>query len=361
MSSSRGDGASITPSEVLAAGGQAWSVRALLRWIHSHLEERGVESARLCSEILIGHVLGCDRLRLYMEPDRVPSDAERTRLRELVLRAGRHEPVQYLVGEWPFLGRTFEVGPSTLIPRPATETLVERAVEWYRTQVVDGQAPALRMADIGTGTGVIAVSVILGIRAGLRAGGCRPLGGRGVSADAAPLPTIQIDAADSTEARAAPGAVTDGPSLRCLATDIVPEAVDLAKRNVTRHDVTSAIDVRVGALFDPFRSSKPNSFDLICSNPPYVSDSEWEAVLPNVKDYEPPSALRAGTHGLDVIVPLVAQAPAWLRSGGLLLVEIAETQRAAVLALASDRATWASAEVVKDFEALDRVLVAVRR
>ncbi len=318
----------------------------------------------MCAEILVGHVLGCDRLRLYMEPERVPTEAERTRLRALVLRAGNDEPVQYLVGSWSFLGREFEVGPSTLIPRPATETLVERAVEWYRTtMVIDGVPQPLRMADIGTGTGIIAISVLLGIRSsvgiGVRSGGCKPLGGPAPATSAGgSLPTIQLR---GDAAAPSPAAVPAGPSLRCLATDVVPDAVELARRNVARHGLSAAIDLRAGSLFEPFRGSKPNSFDLLCSNPPYVSDDEWEAVLPNVRNYEPTTALRAGAEGLDVIAPLVAAAPHWLRSGGVLLLEIGDAQRDRVQALVADRTIWSSAEVVKDFEDLWRVLIAVRR
>lgn len=355
-----------------------WTVRALLKWIQTHLEERGVESPRLCAEILIGHVLACERLRLYMDADRVPTDAERATLRELVLRAGKHEPVQYLVGQWPFRGREFEVGPSTLIPRPSTETVVDRAIEWYRATM---QGQSLRMADIGTGTGIIAVSIIAELQRALRLTSCAPLGGSAAAASggnasagaqgsaspsgASPLPEIQIGEAASTAATssAAPSTSTTGAaaiSLRCLATDLSPEAVALAKRNVARHGLSQAIDVRPGSLFEPFRATKPNSFDLLCSNPPYISDAEWAKVERNVAEYEPESALRGGADGLAIIRPLIADAPHWLRAGGLLLVEIGYEQGPAVLQLASDRSRFASAEILKDFEGLPRVLAAVR-
>lgn len=355
-----------------------WTVRALLKWIQTHLEDRGVESPRLCAEILIGHVLACERLRLYMDADRIPTDVERATLRELVLRAGKHEPVQYLVGQWPFRGREFEVGPSTLIPRPSTETIVDRAIEWYRATM---QGQSLRMADIGTGTGIIAVSVIAELQRALRLTSCAPLGGTAAaqtSASDAPgspgtspssgspaLPEIQIGVVASAAAtsNAAPSTSTSTAapiSLRCLATDLSPDAVALAKRNVARHGLSQAIDVRPGSLFEPFRATKPNSFDLLCSNPPYISDAEWAKVERNVAEYEPESALRGGADGLAVIRPLIAEAPHWLRRGGLLLVEIGYEQGPAVLQLASDRSRFASAEILKDFEGLPRVLVAVR-
>ncbi|MFO0830034.1 MAG: peptide chain release factor N(5)-glutamine methyltransferase [Phycisphaerales bacterium] len=343
-----------------------WTVLKLLRWIQRHLEEKDVDSPRVSAEILISHVLECERLRLYMEPDRVPSDAERARLRELVARAARHEPVQYLVGTWPFRGRTFEVGPATLIPRPATETLVEAAVRWYRDAM---WGRPLRMADIGTGTGVIAVSVIAEIRDALdRASGqrgCRPLGGVGASGRAM-LPEIQR--ADVTvehiQATRVETAEASAMLLRCVAVDVVPAAVELARRNIERHGLAAEIEVRAGSLFEPFASAErveSASLDLICANPPYVSDAEWADVLPNVKNYEPATALRAGRDGLSVIAPLLRQAPTWLRQGGMLMVEIADSQPDSVRAILRERQdVWDDVQVLKDHENLWRVLVARR-
>ncbi len=344
------------------------TIREVGRWIERHLRERGIESPKVCADLLLAHVVGCDRLQLYMRAEQhladMVSEAERARLRELVLRAGQHEPVQYLVGRWPFRGREFELGRSTLIPRESTNALVDRAVAWYRTSMA-GQS--LRMADIGTGTGIIAISVIAEVRAANGLRGCAPLGGRGPAAEAgAALPEIQIRDEGSAPGSAAPRATAAvaapaAPlSLRCLATDLVPEAAELARRNVAAHGLVGAVDVRVGSLFEPFRGSRPNSFDIIASNPPYISDPEWAKVERNVRDYEPESALRGGPDGLDLIRPLVAEAPHWLRPGGLLLVEIGYEQGPAALALAADRRIWAEAEILKDFEGHPRVLSVTR-
>jgi release factor glutamine methyltransferase len=356
-----------------SAGGTAVAAprtfREVGRWIERHLRDRGVESPKVCADYLLAHVVGCERMQLYMRAEEALADsvseADRARLRELVLRAGQHEPVQYLVGRWPFRGREFELGPSTLIPRESTNALVDRAVAWYRASMA-GQP--LRMADIGTGTGIIAISVIAEIRAANGLRGCAPLGGtRGNAVEGTvTLPEIQLRAeGEPTRAStaAAPHAVAPADaqplSLRCLATDRVPEAVELARRNVAAHGLSGAIDVRVGSLFEPFRGSRPNSFDIIASNPPYISDSEWAKVERNVREYEPESALRGGVDGLDLVRSIVADAPHWLRGGGLLLVEIGYEQGPAALALAADRGTWASAEILKDFEGHPRVLAAI--
>lgn len=342
---STGKGLGATPAP--AAEREPWTVRRLLAFIRGRLEERGVDSPRICAEILLGHVLECDRLRLYMDADRVATDSERSILRDLVARASRHEPVQYLVASWPFRGRTFEVSPATLIPRPSSEAVVEAALAWLRERA--GDAP-VRMADVGTGSGILAVSIVAETRdrlrsaAGLR--GCSPLLG-GSSADPA------------TAGEALP------EPIRCCAIDIAPAAAELARRNVARHGLADAIEVLEGSLLEPLAASRlaaaHGELDLVVSNPPYVSDREWGELEPNVRDYEPASALRGGRDGLDVVRPLVVQAASWLRPGGFLAVEIGHAQRDRALALVADRAVWRSAEVRKDHEGFWRVLVAERR
>lgn len=336
------------------AATEEWTVRRLSQWIRTRLEERSVDSPRVAAEVLLCHVLACDRLRLYMDADRVATPDERARLRELVGRALRHEPVQYLVGEWPFRGRLFEVGPSTLIPRPSTESLVEAALAWDRTS---GGGP-LRMADIGSGTGILAISIVAELRDRDRSAGgkrgCTPLLG-------GPRSETGGSAGPQAERR-----------IRCTAIEIVPAAAAMARRNVVRHGLSDAIEVREGSLFAPLAGPdsgsgsgsdsglRPGDLDLVVSNPPYVSDREWEELEPNVREYEPSSALRGGPDGLDVIRPLVAEAHGWLRPGGLLLVEIGHHQRDSALALVANRSLWRSAEVGKDDEGFWRVLAATR-
>lgn len=339
-----------------ATAPQVWSVRALLGWIVPYLKERGVDSPRAVAEILLSDVLRVERLRLYMEPDRELEPGELAALRSLVARAGRHEPVQFLVGSWPFLGRDFEVAPCTLIPRPCTETLVERALAWYRAR---GAGP-VRALDLCTGSGCIAVSLALGMRAILRpdGSGCRPVaaGGRATSASARPsLPTIDIStpASQASEARA-PAEPVETP-IRIVATDIVPDAAALARRNAAR--LGAEVEVRAGDMWSPIHAAE--RFDLVASNPPYVTDDEYEALDRNVKEYEPASALRGGADGLDFIKRVVSGAERHLDAGGLLLVEIGWKHRSPALRLVSTP-RWRDAEVLADGEGIDRVLVAVR-
>ena len=290
-----------------------WTTRDLLQWTSGHFRDKGVESPRVCAEMLLAHVLGCERMRLYMEVDRPASPDELARFRELVTRAARHEPVQYLVGHAWFHSRQFDVDASTLIPRPSTETLVEAAIAHLRERNLESP----RVLDLCTGTGCIAISI-----------------------------AIQL------------------PGAALVATDIVPAALALAKRNATAHRVADRIDFRAGSLWTPIvdqeTTGTAETFDVICANPPYISDAEWADVPPNVKDHEPASALRAGIDGLEFVRPIVEGATKRLRDGGALFVEIAASQEAAVLALTSNVAGLRDTSVHRDHENLPRLLVAHR-
>lgn len=342
-----------TPSPKAAVGDAVvparWTVRALLAWIVPYLQERSVDSPRAVAEILLSEVLRVERLGLYMEPERELDAEELATLRGLVARAGRHEPVQFLVGRWPFLGRDFAVAPCTLIPRPATETLVTRALDWYRARCEAGDA-SVRALDLCTGSGCIAVSIALGMRAIARPEGlgCRPISAGAASGNAEVVARVI----------SSPEAASSEPALRGIAvaaSDIVPEAVELARRNAARHG--AEIDFRTGDLFAAVRPDE--RFDLIASNPPYVTDEEYAALDANVRDYEPAIALRGGRDGLDLVRRVVAGAERHLVPGGLLLIEVGWKHRAPALALVAGSA-WRGAEVLVDGEGIDRVLVALR-
>ncbi len=299
-----------------------WTTRRLLQWITGFLSEKSIDSPRICAELLLSHVFGCERTRLYMEVDRPASAVELARLRELVKRAGAHEPVQYLVGETWFHARPFFVERSTLIPRPATETLVELAVAWARAR-----GGAVRVLDLCTGSGCVAVSVVAAL--------VTPRRGTGEP----PVPPVDATA---------------------VATDLVPAAIDLASRNATRHGMQDRMELRIGDLFQPLHPDERGTFDLVLANPPYVSDAEFAQCQPNVRDHEPATALRGGPDGLRVLTPLVRGAGAWLKPGGRLLVEIAASQGAAVRRLTESCHDLAFRAVERDHEDLDRVLVADR-
>lgn len=276
---------------------------------------RGLDSPRLCAEILLSHVLGCDRLRLYMETDRPASPDERDRLRGLVRRALDHEPIQYLTGEAWFFGLRLKADRRALIPRPSTETIVEHLLQHERPGGDPGErsggaeaVSSCRIADVCTGSGCIAVAL----------------------------------------AKNLPGA-------EVIATDISADALALARENADAAEVADRIEFVEGDLLAPLEGLGP--FDWIVSNPPYIPDHEWDAVEPNVKDHEPHAALRGGADGLDLVRSIIENARGLLAPGGGLLVEIAACTAGDVLGLAA-RAGWSDPRILKDHEGLDRVLAA---
>lgn len=333
-----------------------------------------MDSPRVCAELLLGHVLGCERLRLYMEPDRILSGDDLGTLRALVERASQHEPVQYLVGAWPFHGREFEVSPCTLIPRPCTEGLVELALDEVKST---GLSRAWRILDLCTGSGCIAVSLAASILA-LRAGPVSERTPRGSGFEEKPAPTrdqpdemvldlehepVVPESMTSQPALEMPAPVEDldagseGPFL-VTATDVVREALELAGRNARRHGLDQELELRLGSLFEALPDSDLGVFDIICANPPYVSESEYAALDRNVKEYEPRTALHGGANGLEFIKPILRESARWLKPGGLLIMEFGANSASEIHDFARTLAEIKEFSIVKDHEAFPRFLVA---
>jgi len=283
---------------------RVWTTRQLLTWTADYFKKKGIDAPRLSAEMLLSHVLGVERLKLYMDPERPASELERATFRDLVERAATHEPVDYLVGRAPFFSMMLKVTPAVLVPRPSTETLVEHVMQHSRRTPGFGQP---HIADVGTGSGAIAVAL------------------------ARHLPKATV-----------------------IATDISAEAIAVAKQNAAAHDVTDRIQFKQGDLLQPLSGHRVH---YLVSNPPYISDKEWTAVEPNVKEYEPEQALRGGMDGLKYIRTIVADAKRHLHTPGQLVLEIAASQKQAALKLA-DEAGLDNAHVLADHESLPRVLVA---
>ncbi len=302
-----------TPSE-------PWTTRRLLDWMTRAFRERELDSPRLLAEMLLAHVAGCERLALYTHADRPASDDERERLRALVGRALKHEPVQYLVGEGWFFSLPFLVDPRVLVPRPATETIVEHVLQRVRQDCAslacgpDGEG--LTIADVCTGSGCVAVALLKNL-----------------------------------------------PMARGVASDVSADALEVARLNAERHGVLDRLTIVQGDLLEPITASKsehaPDGFQFVVSNPPYIPDHEWEAVETNVKSFEPTLALRGGTDGLDLVRPLIAGANGLLRTNGEMLIETAASNASAAADLA--RAAYADVRVLRDFEGFDRVVAATKR
>lgn len=286
-----------------------WTIQKLLNWITEYLTQKSVDSPRLSAELLLSNVLGLKRIELYTQFNQPVAQERLEQLRGLVKRAGLHEPVVYLVGRTEFYSMEFEVTPNCLIPRPETELLVQRAIEFLRQRSGPQQ-----VCDLCTGCGVIAVAIAANV-----------------------------------------------PEARVVATDLSDAALGVAARNVAKHGLEGRVELLQGDLFEPvIPQLDVTPFDLIACNPPYVSTAEYEALEKNVRDYEPRLALHAGDDGLDVYRKLCEQAPPFLKADGILLLEIGYKQGPAVCDLLECTGAFAEIRVEKDLQKNDRVVVARR-
>jgi release factor glutamine methyltransferase len=248
------------------------TIAELLRVSSEYLKNKKIDQPRLTCEILLSHSLGVQRLDLYLNGEKPLTEKEIGRFRNLVRRRVAREPVQYITGGQEFRSMRFAVGPGVLIPRPETELLVERVLKRLSE---GGQSERPRILDLGTGCGTIALAL------------------------AAILPGAYI-----------------------CATDVSPEALAYACKNASSHGLRSRIDFVIGEWLEPF-SPRAGSFDIIASNPPYVSTSEWPELQMEVRDYEPELALTAGEDGMDSIRRIISASPMRMAPGGWLFIETA--------------------------------------
>jgi len=283
-----------------------WTIKALLGWTTDFLKSKDVEAAKREAELLLAHVLKCKRVDLFVRYDEQPSEAERAKFRELIQRRVAGWPVAYLVGSREFYLLSFEVSPAVLIPRPDTETLIaeaDRLLKPLRTPAV---------LDLGTGSGCIAVS----------------------------LAHLKKDA-------------------HVTATDISPDALDVARRNAAKHGVAERMTFLQGDLFAALPPE--SNFDLIVSNPPYIAQSEFASLAPDVRDHEPRLALDGGPDGLAFYRRIASGVGPFLKPSGSLLLEIGYTQEDAVRNLLAERPELELGVTLKDAGGHPRVVCAKKK
>jgi len=267
------------------------------------LYEGGVPEARRDASSLLSFVLGKDRTFLISHAEDPVDDDSLDQLREFVERRAAGEPLQYITGVQDFYGREFRVTPDVLIPRPETELLVEAALE-----VSDGEF----ICDVGTGSGCIAVTLLC-----------------------------------------------ERPGARAVAVDKSAAALEIAKFNTAKQSVADRAVFVVSDCFDALDRSE-HQFDLIVSNPPYVSESALAGLQREVRDHEPLVALSPGADGLSVIRRLLTDAPAFLKPNGHLLMEIGFDQGEKVRNLI-DESVWSLLEVRPDLQCIPRIVVLRKR
>lgn len=256
------------------------------------------DSPRLEAEVLLAHILNRPRTFLLAHPEAALTPEQAAQFADGVARRAAGTPLPYLTGHIEFYGLDFAVTPAVLIPRPETELLVEESLAWLKSH------PAATGVDVGTGSGCIAVALAV-----------------------------------------------HAPDARLVATDISAAALGVARANAERHGVAARLTFLAGDLLSPLRGP----VDLLVSNPPYVTEAEWDALPPSVRQ-EPRLALTSGAEGLDALRRLLAQAAQRVRPGGLALIEIGERQGAAVQALAQAVFPQARVQILPDLAGKARVL-----
>lgn len=280
-----------------------WTILSLIERTTTHLAENGIDDARLNTELLLSHVLTFSRLQLYTNYDRPISDEELQRFKELLRRRLKHEPLQYILGETEFMGFPLYVNHRVLIPRPETELLVERT----RDAIAGMGLANIDILEIGTGSGNISIALE-----------------RFVS-------NASITSIDASE-----------------------QAQQVAQSNLKRND-TSRITLLHASVFDDFLPGI--AYDIIVSNPPYISRAEYDLLQPEIKEYEPRMATTDDADGLTFIRRICEVAVDKLRPGGYVFIEIAHNQSEAATRI-SAAAGLQYVTVFRDYDGHPRILSA---
>lgn len=286
---------------------KSWRISELLNVTAEHLAERNFENSRLNAEQLLAHTLNLTRIDLYLNFDRPLTRSELARFRQSVQRRLHHEPLQYIIGETEFFSLPFKVNPHVLVPRPETERLVETVIEFHENELRNN-TKKMRVLDLGTGSGCIAVAIARHVE-----------------------------------------------RAHIVAVDISADAVDTARENAGLNGVAERIDFITGDAFEIFAEEPSDKMDVIVSNPPYVSPSEYEALPEEIRNYEPEVALKDGPDGLEFYRKITDLAPRLLAPGGMLAVEVGMEQAQSVQEMFSQNQLL-SVEIINDLNDIQRVV-----
>lgn len=268
-----------------------------------YLEEKGIESPRINAELLLADILECKRLQLYLSFDRPLDEEEVNRYREYIARRGKFEPLQYITGKVDFYNLTLNVNKHVLIPRQETELLIEKAIEICR------QKNYRRILDVGTGSGNISIAL-----------------------------------------------AKDIMDVEITGIDISHEAIEVAKQNADLNNTNGKIEF----VHTDILTFKPaTKYDMIISNPPYVSTADYPTLQKEILDYEPKNAVTDDSDGYKYFKYLVGQSDNLLNKNGSLLFEIAEGQAEEIKGI-MELHSFHPIEIIKDYQGIDRVLVGER-
>ncbi|MBF8296149.1 MAG: Release factor glutamine methyltransferase [Bacteroidetes bacterium] len=287
---------------------QAWTIRDLMKFSIDHLQRHVFDEARLTVELLLSHALRYKRIELYTHFDQPLSKDELKVFRTLYERRLHHEPVQYIVGATGFMGMQFQVDQRAFIPRPETETLVEQAMIFCNRRPEGESASIL---EVGTGSGNIAIAIAKLVR------------------------NIQV-----------------------TTIDINTEALEVARVNAVTHGVAERISFQEMSLFDPLVELLPQKYDLLVSNPPYVSAKEWEHLAPEIRHFEPRTAVSDSSDGYEFYRRIAQIGRVLLRKNGWVLVEVGHGQATYVQDI-FEEAGIEGLSAVNDLQGIPRVVMGV--
>lgn len=265
------------------------------------LQKSGVTEARRDANTLLGFALRKDRAFLIAHDDYQLNEAEQNLFDKIIERRTKREPLQHIIGKQEFFGLEFEVNKNVLIPRPETELIVENAIEILK------ETENTRFCEVGVGSGCISISILHNLE-----------------------------------------------KASAIGLDISEKALIVAGRNAEKHQVSERSDLRISDVFKVLNDEK---FDLIVSNPPYISSGEIEDLQTEVKDFEPLNALTDGADGFSIIREIIENAPRFLNSNGFLLMEIGFGQAEKVKAMIEEK-KWRNAEIIPDLQNIPRMLKA---
>jgi release factor glutamine methyltransferase len=290
---------------------KTWAIRDLLKVSCDYLKKKQIDSPRLTAEVLLAHQLGSDRVNLYLNLDQPLTEMEVSGYRALIRRRLRREPLQYITGIQEFWSIDFVVDPRALIPRPETELLVDHALRLLKPDAEsENQEP--KILDLGTGCGTLAVSL------------------------AKEVPNAQIWATDKSQG-----------------------ALELARLNAQRKGVSDRIQFKEGDLWEPL-INLGITFDIILSNPPYVATEEYDDLPPEVRDYEPRSALDGGDSGTYYIKKIITEAPRYMKPKAWIMLEMGPDQTGKALDLVEQTEGYGEKTRIRDYSRLYRIVMAQR-
>lgn len=309
---------------------RTWRVGDLLKWTEQQFQKVGLDSPRLDAEVLLAHAMGISRLDLYTGYGQVVEEAERARFRALLTRRSRKEPIAYIIGHREFYSLRFEVNPSVLIPRPETEHLVECVLEAFPRATPVKPEPEAESDDEAASDEA------------------EPSAASPVPVESEPVEIDEESAADPVPADP-PLRILDlgtgsgilavtlavhRPSARVAAVDIQAEALEVARRNIAAHGVEERVRTFRGDLFRALPAGT-RPFDIIVSNPPYIAPAEFAGLMPDVREFEPSTALLddRGQDGLGFYREIIRESRPFLNPGTFLAFEVGESQAGSVEAL----------------------------